>query len=270
MDIKDTVVWITGGASGMGARSVEMFAGMGAKVMFTDIQIEKGQQVAARCSDRVMFVKADSTKSAELQAAVQAVMDRWGRLDVLLNCVGGGTPTWAVPLNPVPNDQGGLDWVPDDSGPGSLEAYINDININLIGAFDAARLAAWEMKKNEPNQNGERGVIIFISSISAKSVHSPGFNCGYSSAKAGILGLTKEMAVNLAPLGIRVNAIIPGFIDTPLVNNPMMAPIHQLWLAKQIWPKHAGDTIVIAQMAVQVVQNWFVNNSHIEVTAGFG
>lgn len=270
MDLKDRVVWVTGGCSGMGLASTRMFLDKGAKVMVTDINDETGRKLEKELGENMIFVKADMTATEALQGAVRTVMAKWERIDVLLACAGGGVPTWAVPMAPTEESVmagGPLDWRYTGEGPGSLEDFKVDIAINLTGNFDAARLAAWEMMKNEPNEEGERGVIIFISSISANKRHSPGLNCGYSSAKAGLLGLAKEISVNLAPAGIRVNNILPGFFDTAIVQD--LGPLKDAWLGAQIFPKKSGDPSKIGSMALQIIENSFVNNAVIEVTAGF-
>ncbi|WP_179353771.1 SDR family NAD(P)-dependent oxidoreductase [Winogradskyella vidalii] len=271
MKIQDKVIWITGGCSGMGLASMELFLSKGAKVMVTDINEEKGKTLTYEYGANVIFYKADMTKTDELQAAVNGVMSKWGRLDVLLACAGGGGLTWALPMAPTPESVqsgGSFNWQYTNEGPGSLEAFVKDININLIGNFDAGRLAAFEMMKNKPNEKGERGAIIFISSISANKRHSPGFNCGYASSKAGLLGLTKEMSVNFAPGGIRVNSILPGFFDTKIVEE-IKGIAGAQWQEAAIFPKEPGDPKCVATMATEIVENYFVNNATIEVTAGF-
>lgn len=274
MQVKDKVVWITGGTSGMGLATAKVFLEGGAKVMITARNAERGEAVAKELGPNCMFQKADMTKSEELQAAVKALIDKWGRIDVLYANAGGGVPTWCIPMVPTPESFAGLatggelEWVYDMSnGPGSLELFVEDIKINLIGNFDAGRLAAWEMAKNEPNEDGERGVIIYTSSISATKRHSPGLNHGYSAAKAGLSGLIKEMACNLAPLGIRVNSVMPGFFDTELIQQ--IGFLKGPWIEAEIFPKGAGDPVYIGKMVKAIVENPFVNNTTIEVTAGF-
>ncbi len=123
------------------------------------------------------------------------------------------------------------------------------------------------MRNNVPNEDGERGTIIFVSSISATKRHSAGFNCGYASGKAGILGLTKELSCNLGSAGIRVNTILPGYFDTEMVKETGF--LSKPWIDAQNFPRKIGDPKNIAQMAVQLIENPFVNNAVIEVTAGF-
>jgi NAD(P)-dependent dehydrogenase (short-subunit alcohol dehydrogenase family) len=273
MDIKDKVVWITGGTAGMGLATARLLLDRGAKVMVTARDAERGAAVASELGPDCLFAAADVTDSTAMQAAVAAAVEKWGRLDVLFGNAGGGATSWCLPMVPTPESVeaaasgGQLEWAYTDDGPATLESFRLNIEINLIGQFDAARLAAWEMRNNEPNADGERGVIIFTSSISATKRHSPGFNCGYAAGKAGLLGLTKEIACNLAPLGIRVNAIIPGFFDTDIVQN--IGFLKESWLDAQIFPRKAGDPTNIGRMVAQIVENPFINNATIEVTAGF-
>lgn len=273
MDIKDKVAWITGGTSGMGLATAKLLLQRGAKVLITARNQERGEAVAAELGPNCLFMPANVTDTGQMQDAVAAVIDKWGRLDILHGNAGGGATSWCLPMAPTPESLEGaatggeLEWGYTDEGPATLESFRLNIEINLIGQFDAARLAAWEMKNNEPNADGERGVIIFTSSISATKRHSPGFNCGYAAGKAGLLGLTKEIACNLAPLGIRVNAIIPGFFDTDIVQG--IGFLKKPWIDAQIFPKRAGDPSNIGQMVAQIVENPFINNAAIEVTAGF-
>lgn len=270
MIIKDKVVWITGGTSGMGLAAAKMLIENGAKVMITARNAERGAAVAEELGENCLFMRADVVNSEEMQAAVKAAIDKWGRLDVLFSNAGGGEVSWCLPMKPTDTSvaKGGpIEWEYINEGPAKLESFINNIDINLIGSFDAARLAAWEMSKNQPNDDGERGVIIFTSSISATKRHSPGFNCGYSAGKAALLGLTKEIACNLAPLGIRVNNILPGFFDTDIVQG--ISFLKPSWIDAQIFPKKAGDPANIAQVVTQIIENPFINNATIEVTAGF-
>ncbi|MEL7563320.1 MAG: SDR family NAD(P)-dependent oxidoreductase [Dehalobacterium sp.] len=270
MDIKQKVIWVTGGCSGMGLASTKMFLAQGAMVLVTDINEEKGQILSSELGENFLFAKADLTSTEEMQTAIKAAIEKWGRLDALLACAGAGHASWTIPMAPTKESiasGGQFDWHYTGVGPGSLESFKCDIDINLNGNFDAGRLAAWEIFKNEPDENGERGVIIFISSISANKRHSPGNNAGYAASKAGLIGLTKEMAVNLAPAGIRVNTILPGFFDTPLVQG--LKPIMGAWQEAQIFPKKSGDPANIGSMALEIINNPFVNNAVIEVTAGF-
>lgn len=269
MQIKDKVVWITGGTSGMGLATAKLFLEKGAKVMITARNAERGEAVAKELGENCFFFKADMVKSEELQAAVKALIEKWGRLDILFGNAGGGEASWCLPMRPNMESlqKGQFVWEYENDGPATLESFKNNIDINLNGNFDAGRLAAWEMSKNEPDEAGERGVIVYTSSISATKRHSPGFNCGYAAGKAALSGLAKEMAVNLGPLGIRVNCVMPGFFDTEIVQ--AIGFLKQPWMDAQIFPKQAGDPKNIGQMVLAIVENPFVNNATIEVTAGF-
>lgn len=274
MKIKDKVVWITGGTAGMGLATAKMFLEGGAKVMITARNAERGEAVAKELGPNCFFHKADMTSTEDLQASMKALIEKWGRIDILFANAGGGGQTWCLPMVPVPESManlangGQLEWQYDlSNGPGSLDEFVKDIQVNLIGNFDAGRLAAFEMAKNEPNEDGERGVIIYTSSISATKRLSPGFTCGYSASKAALSGLVKDMAVNLAPLGIRVNSVMPGFFDTEITQSTgfLKGP----WIEAAIFPKTPGDPKNIGQMVLAIVENPFVNNANIEVTAGF-
>lgn len=278
MEIKNNVIWVTGGCSGIGLASTKAYLAKGAKVLVTDLNADAGSELEKEYEGSLLFRKADIQNTNELKAALQAAMEKWGKLNALLACAGGSHATWLIPMAPTVesfiDEDDKLDWQYSGDEPGSLEDFTADVMLNLVGNFDVARLAAWEMMKNEPNEYGERGSIIFISSNAAKRRHSPGFNCGYSSAKAGLLGLAKEMAVNLAPAGIRVNNILPAYIETPLTINDMIPEVVQKDLlshrfGSQIFPiDRGGKPENIASMAVELVENWFINNAVMEVTGG--
>ncbi|MDR3360189.1 MAG: SDR family NAD(P)-dependent oxidoreductase, partial [Bifidobacteriaceae bacterium] len=207
MEIEGKVAWITGGTAGMGLATAKLLLGKGAKVMVSARDAERGQRVADELGPNCVYVQAAVEDAPAMERAVATLIDKWGRIDVLFANAGGGVTSWCLPMAPTPESVasgGPLEWAYTEDGPATLESFKINIGINLVGAFDAARLAAWEMRRNEPNADGERGVIVFTSSISATKRHSPGFNCGYSAGKAGLLGLAKEIACNLAPLGIRV------------------------------------------------------------------
>lgn len=274
MDINGKVAWVTGGTTGMGFATAKMLLEKGAKVMITSRRQEMGDKAIAELNagDNCFYLCADMMNHEALEKAVNAVIERWGRLDILIANAGGGTGgySWTVPmdLDMEAMQRGEMKWTYSKEGPGSLEIFSKDVYMNLIANFDAARLSAWEMLKNEPDEIGQRGCIIFTSSISATKRHDRGVTTGYAAGKAGLLGLTKEMAVNLADGGIRVNSILPGYFQTEMMKSAPESML-QPFIDAQIFPKVAGDPKYIGQMMIAVVENDFVNNATIEVTAGF-
>ena len=271
MNITGRVAWITGGTKGMGFATARLLIEKGAKVLITARDEKTGEEAQAELGENCLFVKADVTDTDSMQAAVSEAMKKWGRLDVLVSNAGGGTHSWCLPMRPsdeAMKNQRYDKWIYDETadGAGILESFRHNIDVNLIGSFDACRLAAWEIRKNTPDENGERGTIILISSSGAFLRHSPGLNCGYAAAKAGLIGLRKEMAVNLGQAGIRVNAVIPGFFDTDIVQS--IGFLKKIWEDCQIFPKKAGDPANVAHLVLELIENTFINNASIEITGG--
>ncbi|OPX94708.1 MAG: 3-oxoacyl-(acyl-carrier-protein) reductase FabG [Pelotomaculum sp. PtaB.Bin104] len=253
MDIKNKVVWVTGAASGIGRATAEMFFQKGAKLLGTDIQEELGKEVVAQFGERGLFIKADVTSTEESQKAIAAAKGKWGSIDILINCA-GYTRTYPV----VTQD-----------GPGPLEPFVKEINIDLIGAYDVARLAGFEMTKNKPNDLGERGAIIQIASMAA--ITSNSLISGYATAKAGLVHLTDILACAYADYGIRCNCILPGYIRTAITESPEQNPF--IDISKDIdfnlFPKKVGEPDVIASACVFMVENTYINKTGLKVDAGF-
>src|SRR5207248_1968045 len=149
--------------------------------------------------DSALFVRTNITEEDSVQAAVQAAVERFGGLHVLINCAGIGTAERVVGKN----------------GPASLASFTKVIQVNLIGTFNSIRLAATAMSTNLPNEGGERGVIVNTASIAAFDGQIG--QAAYSASKGGIVGMTLPIARDLARHGIRVMTIAPGLFDTPLL-----------------------------------------------------
>src|SRR5579864_2198602 len=148
MQIQNNVFIITGGASGLGAATARMITENGGKVVLADVQVEAGEKLAAEVHGK--FVKRDVTAEADVKAVVEAAV-AMGTLRGLINCAGVAPAVKTV----------GKD------GPHPLDSFAKTISINLIGTFNMIRLAAAAMSKNEPNANGERGVIVNTASVAA-------------------------------------------------------------------------------------------------------
>jgi NAD(P)-dependent dehydrogenase (short-subunit alcohol dehydrogenase family) len=199
MQIAACVAVITGGASGLGAATVQLLAAAGARVVILDVNTEAGTRLAATYGDQGWFVKTDVTSAADTEVALQQARDKFGALHILISCAGIGTAGRVV----------------SKQGPLPLEVFECVIRINLVRTFNLIRLAAVHMQNNVPNPAGERGVIINTASIAAFDGQIG--QAAYAASKAGIVGLTLPVARELAPLGIRVMTIAPGIFDTPML-----------------------------------------------------
>jgi len=143
MQLQNQGVLITGGASGLGAACSRLFVQAGARVVIADFNSETGTALAKELGDSVRFVKTNVVEEEDVQKAVQTAVDAFGGLHVAISCAGIGT----------------AERVLGKDGPGSLASFTRVIQVNLIGTFNAIRLAAAAMATNQPNEGGERGVI---------------------------------------------------------------------------------------------------------------
>ncbi len=246
MDINGLVALVTGGASGLGAAAVEMLIEKGAKVVIADMNEEKGKEFAAKFGDKAIFVKDNVTVTAENEAAVALAIEKFGKLDVLVNAAGVGSASKII----------------GKEGPTNLEWFKMVIDINLIGGFDIMRLAAWQMSKNEPNANGERGVMINVASVAAFDGQMG--QAAYSASKAGVVGMTLPIARDLSREGIRVCTIAPGIFNTPMMQLLPQAARDSLG-AQVPFPKRMGEPSEFAQLVCQMVENSYLNGETVRL-----
>lgn len=246
MQVKGATALITGGASGLGeATAARLFAG-GANVVLADFNAERGLAIAKKWGTRAEFVPTDVTNSDQIEAAVELAAKKFGRLDILVNCAGIGIAARTVTR----------------SGPHDIELFKKVIAINLVGTYDATRLAAQSMASNEPNEWGERGVIINTASIAA--FEGQVGQAAYSASKAGVVGLTITVARDLASFGIRVCTIAPGTFDTPMLAT--LSEEFRASLGKQIpFPSRLGKPEEYAMLAQQIVENPVLNGETIRL-----
>ncbi len=246
MELTNKGVVVTGGASGLGAACVRLLAQSGAKVVIADLNEETGAALAAEIGAAARFVKTNVTDEASMQQAVTTAVESFGGLHIAINCAGIG---WA-------------ERVLGKNGPHGLEAFTRVIQVNLIGTFNAIRLAAQAMSANEPNEEGERGVIINTASVAAFEGQIG--QAAYSASKGGIVGMTLPIARDLARNGIRVMTIAPGTFDTPLLAGlPEPARIS---LGQQVpFPSRLGRPSEYALLAKQIIENPMLNGEVIRL-----
>jgi 3-hydroxyacyl-CoA dehydrogenase/3-hydroxy-2-methylbutyryl-CoA dehydrogenase len=200
MKVDGAVGLVTGGASGLGEGVVRMLAGAGGHAAIFDLPSSKGGELAAELGDRAAFFPVDVTDSDAVEAAVAGVAERFGRIDVLMNSAGISTGSRVVGR---------------DGSPHPLDHFRRHVEVNLIGLFDVLRRTAVVMARNEPNEDGERGLIVNVASIAA--IEGQIGQASYSASKGGVLALTLPLARDLATHGIRVLCICPGIMDTPML-----------------------------------------------------
>ncbi|PPQ36176.1 SDR family NAD(P)-dependent oxidoreductase, partial [Rhodopila globiformis] len=198
MELANAVAVVTGGASGLGLASVKRLIAGGARVLIVDLERSNGPAVAAELGQGTQFAAADVTDEAAMGAAV-AQAEAMGKVRVLVHCAGKG---------------GSKRVVEKDGSPMPLAHFADIVSVNLIGSFNALRLAAAAMAKNEP-VNGERGVCILTASIAGYEGQIG--QTPYAASKAGVIGLTLCAARDLASRLVRVCTIAPGIMDTPML-----------------------------------------------------
>ena len=246
MDIKNATAIITGGASGLGEATAVLLHEAGANVVLADFNEDKGKELAEKLGSRAAFALTDVTNTDQVQAAVNMAVNKFGRVDILVNCAGTGIAMRTV----------------SKSGPHNLDIFKKVVDINLIGTFDMIRLTAEKMVANEPNQSGERGVIINTASVAAYDGQIG--QAAYSASKAGVVGMTLTIARDLSSMGIRVCTIAPGLFDTPLL--AALPQEAKASLGKQVpFPPRLGKPEEYAMLARQIVENVMLNGETIRL-----
>lgn len=243
MHIQDNVFIVTGGASGLGAATARMLAENGATVFIADVQAEAGQALAEELKGQ--FVRCDVTQEADGQAVVDAAV-KLGVLRGLVNCAGVAPAVKTV----------GKD------GAHPLDVFQRAVNINLVGTFNMARLAAEAMGKTEAAEHGERGIIINTASVAAFDGQMG--QAAYASSKAAVAGLTLPMARDLSRNGIRVMTIAPGIFETPMLMN-MPQEVRDS-LGKMVpFPPRLGLPTEFAHLARAIIENVMLNGETIRL-----
>jgi NAD(P)-dependent dehydrogenase (short-subunit alcohol dehydrogenase family) len=254
MDIKGASAIVTGGASGIGEASVRLLAKAGAKVVIADLerQADVGNALAKEVGGA--FCPVDVTNTDDIVNAVEMAKSM-GPLRVLVNSAGIG---WAQRTI-------GKDGTYESAA--NLDAFKKVIAVNLIGTFDAIRIAATAMSQTEPMQDGERGAIVNIASVAAFDGQI-GQNA-YSASKGGVVGMTLPVARDLAASGIRVNTVAPGLIDTPIYGTGDASEAFKANLQKGVlFPQRLGQPEQLASMVLECITNSYMNAETIRVDGG--
>ncbi len=250
MNLTDKTAIITGGASGLGEATARHFSSLGCKVALFDLNAERGAAVASELGDGCRFYAVDVTSAGSVEDAVARVVKDFGGLHVCCNYAG-----IAPPVKTIGRD-----------GPGSLEAFAKVIGINLIGTFNVARVAAYTMAQNdELDEDGSRGVIINTASVAAYEGQIG--QAAYSASKGGVVSLTLTMARDLARNGIRVNAIAPGLIHTPMFD-AFPREVYDSLAKQPLFPVRLGRAEEVARLAQHLVENNYMNGETVRMDAG--
>lgn len=246
MKIEGRVFLVTGAGSGLGAAVARMVVDNGGRVVLVDINADAGAAMAAELGDAARFQRADVSSEADGKAAVQLALDSFGHVHGLVNCAGV-----------APGEK-----VIGREGPHRLDSFVRGITINLIGTFNMLRLAADAMVKEQPDADGERGVIINTASIAAFDGQIG--QAAYAASKGGVAALTLPVARELARFGIRVLTIAPGIFETP-----MMAGLPQDVqdsLGKSVpFPSRLGRPSEYAALVKHICENSMLNGEVIRL-----
>lgn len=246
MQVKDKVFVVTGGGSGLGAATARGLVEAGARVVLADLNQAAGEALASELGAGALFVETDVTSEASAVNVIQAAISAFGGVHGLVNCAG------VAPAEKVVGKE----------GPHRLESFAKVININLVGTFNMIRLAAAEMMKNTPDDNGERGVIVNTASVAAYEGQLG--QAAYAASKGGIVALTLPVARELARSGIRCVTIAPGIMETPMLLG--MPPEVQDSLNKMVpFPVRMGKPSEYAALVRHIAENAYLNGEVIRL-----
>ena len=246
MKLAGSAFVVTGGASGLGAGTARMIVAAGGRVVIADLREAEGAALARELGPSARFVRCDVTDEASARAAVRTATGTWGALQGLVNCAGIVHAERVV----------GKD------GPHTLAGFQRAIAINLVGTFNLIRLAAQAMASAEPNDEGERGVIVNTASVAAYDGQIG--QAAYAASKAGVVGMTLPIARELAKNGIRVVSIAPGIFETPMLTG-LPADV-QASLGKTVpFPPRMGRPSEFAALVRAIVENPMLNGETIRL-----
>jgi NAD(P)-dependent dehydrogenase (short-subunit alcohol dehydrogenase family) len=252
MDLNDSSAIVTGGASGLGAATSRLLAQGGAGVVVADVQDDKGEALAKEIGG--VFVHTDVTDTESIISAVDTAVGM-APLRALVCCAGIGSAQRTV----------GRDG--EYGSAFDLGEYKRVIAINLVGSFDCVRIAATAMSRGSADEDGQRGAIVLTASVAAEDGQIG--QAAYSSSKGGIVGMTLPVARDLAAIGVRVNTILPGLIDTPIYGE---GPASEEFKAKLgtgvLFPKRLGRAEEYASLALEMLRNDYFNAECVRLDAG--
>ena len=251
MKLDNTVAAVvTGGASGLGAATARALAAKGVKVAIFDLQEEKGKAVAAEIGG--VFCECNVTDDASVDAAFAKAREAHGQERVLVNCAGTGN---AIKTASRSKEDGSIKHFP-------LDAFNWIIQINLVGTFRCIAKSAAGMMTLDPQEDGDRGAIVNTASVAAEDGQIG--QAAYSASKGGVVGMTLPIARDLSGEAIRVNTILPGIFNTPLLAAAPQ-PVKDALGASVPFPKRLGDPEEYAKLAMCMIENGYFNGEDVRL-----
>ena len=250
MNIENTVAVVTGGASGLGAATARKLAARGARVAIFDFNAQAGEALAGELGG--VFCRVDVTSDEDVQAGFAKARAALGQERVLVNCAGTGVA---------------IKTASRDKKTGEIRAFAaadfnRIIQINLVGTFRCVALSAAGMMALEAGADGERGVIVNTASVAAEDGQIG--QAAYSASKAAVAGMTLPIARDLMGEGIRINTILPGLFDTPLLQG-LPDQVRDALSASVPFPKRLGAPEEFARLVLEMVENGYFNGTQVRL-----
>jgi NAD(P)-dependent dehydrogenase (short-subunit alcohol dehydrogenase family) len=251
MELNGTAAIISGASSGLGEATARVLAAAGATVVVADLNEDSGKRVAAEIGGQ--FARTDVTDEESVRAAVETAVATGHPLRVAVSCAGIG---WAERT------------VARDGSPHTLGSFAKVIAVNLTGTFNLMRIAAAAIANTEPaDEDGQRGVVINTSSVAG--IEGQTGQLAYSASKGGIIGMTLPAARDLGVVGVRVNTICPGIIDTPIYGfNENAEEFKAKLVAPVVFPKRMGRPAEFGQLVRSLIENDYVNAEVVRFDGG--
>jgi NAD(P)-dependent dehydrogenase (short-subunit alcohol dehydrogenase family) len=246
MNLADSVVLVTGGASGLGGATARRLVADGARAVVVDLDQARGAAAVAELGDRAEFVKADVSSEAEVAAAVDRAT-RLGPLRLAVSCAGVGWAARTVDRSGTPHDLG---------------LFHKVVTVNLVGTFNVLRLAAAAMARNPPDDRGGRGVIVNTASVAAFDGQIG--QIAYAASKGGVAAMTLPAARDLAAIGVRVCTIAPGLFDTPMLAG-LPEEARTALAASVVFPRRLGGPDEYAALVAHIAANDYLNGETIRL-----
>lgn len=244
--MNEVIAVVTGGASGLGEATVRKIVAEGGKAVIFDLNDERGHALVEELGENVQYARVDVTKEADVAAGLEQAIAKFGSINVTVNCAGIADASKVL----------------SKRGVHALNLFEKVISVNLIGTFNVIRLAAEKMQLNEPNEDGQRGVIINTASVAAFDGQIG--QAAYSASKGGVAAMTLPIARELADIGVRVMTIAPGLVETPMFAS-LPEPARTALAQMTPFPKRLGKPSEYALLVESIIKNGLLNGEVIRL-----